>query len=68
MARVQHLDPVCVVLENSASDLEPMTSPSRRIVVCGTDTDVGKTVVSAWLVQGLEATYWKPIQSGLDGG
>jgi dethiobiotin synthetase len=45
-----------------------MTSPSRRIVVCGTDTDVGKTVVSAWLVQGLEATYWKPVQSGLDGG
>ena len=26
-----------------------------RIVVCGTDTDVGKTVVSAWLVQGLQA-------------
>jgi dethiobiotin synthetase len=68
MARVQHLEPVCVVLENSASDLEPMTSPSHRIVVCGTDTDVGKTVVSAWLVQGLEATYWKPVQSGLDGG
>jgi dethiobiotin synthetase len=45
-----------------------MTSPSSRIVVCGTDTDVGKTVVSAWLVQGLEASYWKPIQSGLDGG
>ena len=38
-----------------------MTSPSRRIVVCGTDTDVGKTVVSAWLVQGLEASYWKPV-------
>ncbi len=39
-----------------------------RIVVCGTDTDVGKTVVSAWLVQGLQATYWKPVQSGLDEG
>jgi dethiobiotin synthetase len=39
-----------------------------RLVVCGTDTDVGKTVVSAWLVQGLNATYWKPVQSGLDGG
>jgi dethiobiotin synthetase len=25
-------------------------------------------VVSALLVQGLNATYWKPIQSGLDGG
>jgi dethiobiotin synthetase len=39
-----------------------------QLVVCGTDTDVGKTVVSAWLVQGLGAHYWKPVQSGLDGG
>ncbi|QVL53506.1 MAG: dethiobiotin synthase [Cyanobium sp. M30B3] len=39
-----------------------------RLVVCGTDTDVGKTVVSAWLVQGLGAHYWKPVQSGLDAG
>ena len=39
-----------------------------RLVVCGTDTDVGKTIVSAWLVQGLKATYWKPVQSGLEGG
>jgi dethiobiotin synthetase len=40
----------------------------RRLVVCGTDTDVGKTVVSAWLVQGLGACYWKPVQSGLAEG
>ena len=39
-----------------------------RLVVCGTDTDVGKTVVSAWLVQGLAASYWKPVQSGLADG
>lgn len=39
-----------------------------RVVVCGTDTDVGKTVVSALLVQGLGAHYWKPVQSGLEGG
>ena len=45
--------------------MSPLSSP---LVVCGTDTDVGKTVVSAWLVQGLNATYWKPVQSGLDGG
>ena len=44
-----------------------MTHPTR-LVVCGTDTDVGKTVVSALLVQGLGALYWKPVQSGLDGG
>ncbi|MEY4772016.1 MAG: dethiobiotin synthase [Cyanobacteriota bacterium] len=39
-----------------------------QLVVCGTDTDVGKTVVSALLVQGLEARYWKPVQCGLDPG
>ena len=39
-----------------------------QLVVCGTDTDVGKTVVSAWLVQGLGACYWKPVQSGLEQG
>jgi dethiobiotin synthetase len=37
-------------------------------VICGTDTDVGKTVVSALVVQGLGAHYWKPVQSGLEGG
>ena len=45
-----------------------MSSFLRPVVVCGTDTDVGKTAVSAWLVQGLNATYWKPVQSGLDDG
>ena len=45
-----------------------MTRSAMQLVVCGTDTDVGKTVVSALLVQGLQATYWKPVQSGLEGG
>jgi dethiobiotin synthetase len=40
-----------------------------RLVIAGTDTDVGKTIVSALVVQGLGASYWKPVQSGLaDGG
>ncbi len=38
----------------------------RGFFVTGTDTGVGKTVVSAWLVQRLSAAYWKPIQSGLE--
>lgn len=45
-----------------------MTRSVMQLVVCGTDTDVGKTVVSALLVQGLQASYWKPVQSGLEGG
>jgi dethiobiotin synthetase len=36
----------------------------QRLVVCGTDTNVGKTLVSAVLVQGLTASYWKPVQCG----
>jgi dethiobiotin synthetase len=39
-----------------------------RLVICGTDTDVGKTVVAALVVQGLGARYWKPVQCGLEGG
>jgi len=45
-----------------------MTRPPNALVICGTDTDVGKTVVSALVVQGLGAHYWKPVQSGLEGG
>jgi dethiobiotin synthetase len=37
----------------------------QRFFVTGTDTDVGKTVVAAALTSGLDAYYWKPIQSGL---
>ncbi|MBX3594410.1 dethiobiotin synthase [Sphingomonas sp.] len=36
------------------------------IVVTGTDTGVGKTVASAALAHALNATYWKPVQAGLD--
>lgn len=34
------------------------------LFVTGIGTDVGKTVVSAILVEKLKADYWKPIQSG----
>ncbi|WP_448571156.1 dethiobiotin synthase [Trichothermofontia sp.] len=37
-----------------------------RIFITGTDTNVGKTVMSALLLAGTNGTYWKPIQSGLD--
>ena len=36
----------------------------RGFFVTGTDTDVGKTVVSAWLLAHLDACYWKPVQAG----
>lgn len=39
-----------------------------QFFVSGTDTIVGKTIVSAILAVGTGATYWKPVQSGLDPG
>ncbi|EKD73857.1 MAG: dethiobiotin synthetase [uncultured bacterium] len=39
----------------------------RHYFVTGTDTHVGKTVVSAMLLQLLQGCYWKPIQAGLPG-
>jgi dethiobiotin synthetase len=38
----------------------------RRLFVTGTDTGVGKTMISAILMAGLNGFYWKPIQSGLE--
>ncbi|HKJ47273.1 MAG TPA: dethiobiotin synthase [Balneolales bacterium] len=39
-----------------------------KFFVTGTDTGIGKTLVSAMLTIGLHADYWKPVQSGLDEG
>ncbi len=38
----------------------------KSIFVTGTDTDVGKTIVSAGLCLSWPAHYWKPIQAGSD--
>ncbi len=40
---------------------------NQGFVISGTDTDVGKTIVSAMLVSALNGNYYKPIQAGLDG-
>lgn len=36
----------------------------KPIFVTGIDTGIGKTIVSAILVEKLKADYWKPVQSG----
>lgn len=38
-----------------------------KIVIVGTDTDIGKTVFAAGLTKALGAQYLKPVQSGLEG-
>jgi dethiobiotin synthase len=40
-------------------------SKPRGVFVTGTDTNVGKTVVSACLAAAWDAAYWKPVQTGL---
>jgi dethiobiotin synthetase len=37
---------------------------SPRYFITGTDTDIGKTIVSTTLALGFNARYWKPIQTG----
>jgi AAA domain len=39
---------------------------SPTILITGTDTGIGKTVFAAGLCALLGASYWKPIQSGLE--
>ncbi len=41
-------------------------SEQSAFVIAGTDTGVGKTVFAAALANALTASYWKPIQAGLD--
>lgn len=38
----------------------------KGIFITGTDTDVGKTFISALLVKAWGSNYWKPIQTGLN--
>ncbi len=40
----------------------------QNLFVTGTDTNVGKTVLSALLTAALNGTYWKPIQTGSSEG
>jgi len=40
----------------------------KPLIVTATDTDVGKTVVSAMLTLALDGLYWKPIQAGTADG
>lgn len=38
----------------------------EKIFITGTDTGIGKTLVSAVITAGRNGYYWKPIQSGLE--
>src|SRR3546814_18737994 len=36
----------------------------KPLFITGIDTGIGKTIISAILVEKLEADYWKPVQAG----
>jgi dethiobiotin synthetase len=38
--------------------------PGKPIFITGIGTGIGKTIISAILVEKLKADYWKPVQSG----
>jgi dethiobiotin synthetase len=40
----------------------------KPLIVTGTDTGVGKTVVAAMLTLAFHGIYWKPIQAGTEDG
>jgi len=40
----------------------------NRYFISGIGTNVGKTLVSAILCEGMQADYWKPIQCGVEEG
>ncbi len=39
--------------------------PPKGVFVTGTDTGIGKTLISAALTRAWHGTYWKPFQTGL---
>jgi malonyl-CoA O-methyltransferase len=45
--------------------IDTPTRAHRGVFVTGTDTGVGKTLVSAILVKAWQADYWKPLQTGV---
>lgn len=38
----------------------------EKIFITGTDTGIGKTLISAVLLSGFKGKYWKPVQSGIE--
>lgn len=42
-----------------------MTGSTPKLIIAGTDTNIGKTIFAAMLTKALGGTYFKPIQAGL---
>ncbi|MDR1208646.1 MAG: dethiobiotin synthase [Holosporales bacterium] len=54
-------------LLSNASDSGVLEKDARsNIFITGTDTNVGKTIISSWICLHSGAKYWKPVQTGHD--
>lgn len=70
--RASELDELARVIEGARAPARPAEvhaeAPGHALFVVGTDTSVGKTVVSALLLRAAKelgrAAYWKPVQTG----
>jgi dethiobiotin synthetase len=38
------------------------------LLITGTDTNIGKTIISAWICLHTRMPYWKPVQTGISDG
>lgn len=54
------------LFSHSSYSLFIITKMAIKLFITGTDTDVGKTFISALLCKRWSAGYWKPIQTGLE--
>ena len=71
--RASELDELARALEGMHTSVPPepvRDAPGTALFVVGTDTGVGKTVVSALLLRAARelgrAAYWKPVQTGTE--
>lgn len=66
-ASVSHLSTALRALGSTpVTAVQGAVATPRPLVIVGTDTDIGKTVVSATAALALDARYWKPVQTGDD--
>ncbi|HVX51778.1 MAG TPA: dethiobiotin synthase [Chitinophagaceae bacterium] len=53
---------------NNVKKAAPVPGRQAPVFVTGIGTEIGKTLVSAIIVEALQANYWKPIQAGFEDG
>lgn len=63
-----HLRPSLQSLNSKKNRIFVPHNMYHQIVIAGIGTEVGKTLISAIVTKALNATYWKPVQTGFLNG